>query len=221
MIESATSTLEAPVNEHDHIIGSAHACVTVVTYGDYECPACQSRHRATEKMFDELLGSVRFVYRHFPLLKVHANALRAAEAAEAAAAQGKFWQMHRVLYAHPNRLRDQDLRRHARTIGLDLSRFDREMATGTYANRIRQGYYDSIINGISGAPTTFVNGVLSATSGTELLSAVTAIINRSDARPSDVGEVNQPSASADQVFSADTAEGSFTPIKIPASTQIA
>jgi len=178
MIETERFTLAVPVNEHDHMIGPANANFTVVTYGDYECPACQSKHRATEKMFDELLGRVRFVYRHFPLLKVHPHALRAAEAAEAAAAQGKFWQMHRLLYAHPNKLRDQNLRRHAQTIGLDRARFDRDMASGTYADRIRKGYYDSIINGISGAPTTFVNGVLNAMSGTELLSTVTAIVNK-------------------------------------------
>src|SRR5215475_14813530 len=131
IIELAQLSLESPVTERDHVIGPSDARVTVVTYGDYECPACQSRHRATEKMFDRLRGRVRFVYRHFPLLKVHPRALRAAEAAEAAAAQGKFWEMHRLLYSHSRRLSDPELRRHARTIGLDLVRFDRDMANGT------------------------------------------------------------------------------------------
>jgi len=172
MIALDTQRLAVPVDDRDHVIGPAKAPVTVVTYGDYECAACQSRHRATEEMFDELRNSVRFVYRHFPLLKVHPRALRAAEAAEAAAAQGKFWEMHRLLYSHSRRLSDPELRRHARTIGLDLVRFDRDMANGTYADQIKKGYYESIISGISGAPTTFVNGVLFAMSGVELLTTV-------------------------------------------------
>src|SRR5262245_55790513 len=130
-------------------------------------------------MFDRLRGRVRFVYRHFPLLKVHPRALRAAEAAEAAAAQGKFWQMHRLLYSHPNKLRDLELRGYARTIGLELARFDREMTSGLYTDRIKKNYYDSIINGVSGAPTTFVNGVLHAMSGDELLTAVMSIAEES------------------------------------------
>src|SRR5215510_6541401 len=177
MIESEKATLAVPVNEYDHVIGPAQAPVTVVTYGDYDSPACRSRHCATEKMVDALLNGVRFVYRHFPLLKVHPQALRAAEAAEAAATQGKFWQMHRLLYARSNRLRDRDLRRYAYAIGLDLVRFDRDMATGTYADRIRKSYYDSIIKGITGAPTTFVNGVMYTMSGVELLSEVKATLN--------------------------------------------
>jgi len=179
IIESKQLSLESPVTEHDHAIGPSDARVTVVTYGDYECQACQSRHRATEKMFDRLRGRVRFVYRHYPLLRVHPRALRAAEAAEAAAAQGKFWQMHRLLYSHSNKLRDVDLRGYARTIGLELVKFDREMTSGVYADQIKKNYYDSIINGISGAPTSFVNGVLFTMSGVELLAAVKSIAEES------------------------------------------
>ena len=179
IIESAQQRLESPVTESDHVIGPPDARVTVVTYGDYECPSCQSRHRAAEKMFDKLRGQVRFVYRHLPLLKVHPRALRAAEAAEAAAVQGKFWEMHRLLYSHPNRLSDRQLRGYARTIGLDLVRFDREMTSGVYTDQIKKNYYDSIINGISGAPTTFVNGELFAMSGVELLTAVMSMAEES------------------------------------------
>jgi len=183
IVETEQLRLESPVTERDHVIGPPHAHVTVVTYGDYDSPACRSRHCAAEKMFDELLGTVRFVYRHFPLLNVHSRALRAAEAAEAAAAQGKFWEMHRLLYSRSNKLKDRDLRRHAQTIGLDLARFDHDMATRIHADRIRQSYYDSINKGISGVPTTFVNGVMYAMSGVELLSEVKTTLNNQTIEP--------------------------------------
>src|SRR6266446_5535538 len=122
MSEAATATLAVPVNERDHVMGPTNAPVTVVNYGDYQCPGCQQRHRSTEKMARELLDRVRLVHRHFPLVKSHLRALRAAEAAEAAAAQGKFWEMHRRLYLRPDKLSDRDLRRHAKEIELDLER---------------------------------------------------------------------------------------------------
>ena len=127
-------------------------------------------------MVDELAESVRFVYRHFPLVKTHPRALRAAEAAEAAAAQGKFWEMHRLLYLSPDKLEDRDLRRYADKIGLDLEKFDREMASSTYYDKIMQDYYNSIIYGISGTPTTFINGELYAMGGTQLLATVKALV---------------------------------------------
>ena len=170
--------LAIPVNARDHTIGLPDALVTVVNYGDYECPDCRRRHRAIEKMFDQLVDSVRFVYRHFPLVNVHTHALRATEAAEAAAAQGKFWEMHRQLYDHPDKLEERHLRHYAKQIGLDLNRFDREMAGGAYSAQILDHYYNSLINGITGAPTTFINGELYAMSGVELLSVVKTILGK-------------------------------------------
>lgn len=168
--------LSVPVNERDHVIGPLSAPITVVNYGDYECPDCHRRHREVEKMFDQLVNSVRFVYRHFPLVNAHPRALRAAEAAEAAAAQGKFWEMHRHLYTRPDKLEDRHLRRYAREIGLELDRFDREMADGTYNEQILNNYHSSITYGITGAPTTFINGELYAMSGVELLSTVKTML---------------------------------------------
>ena len=172
MSSSSKLTLAIPVRDRDHVLGPASATVTVVNYGDYECPDCQRRHRQIQKIVEELEHAVRFVYRHFPLVKVHPNALRAAEAAEAAAAQGKFWQMHRLLYLHPDKLSDRDIRRYAKEIGLDLEKFDSEMAASTYAPQVLKDYYESINYGISGTPTTFVNGELYAMSGVELLAVV-------------------------------------------------
>lgn len=176
MSEAQTIRLALPVNERDHVMGPANAIVTVVNYGDYQCPDCHNRHRAVEKLFDELLNTVRFVYRHFPLVHVHPQALRAAEAAEAAASQGKFWEMHRRLYLRPDKLTERDLHRHAQDVGLDLDRFDREMANGIYAEQILKDYYNSITYGITGAPTTFINGELYSMSGVELLAAVKVIM---------------------------------------------
>ena len=178
MSEATKMKLVVPVSEQDHMIGPPDASVTVVNYGDYECPDCHRRHRETQKMIDELLHSVQFVYRHFPLVKVHPNALRAAEAAEAAAAQGKFWEMHRHLYSSPDKLGDRSLRAYAREIGLDLARYDREMKDSTYAARILKNYYDSMVNGITGAPTTFINGALYGATGVDLLMTVKTMVER-------------------------------------------
>ena len=168
--------LAITVNEHDHCIGPADALVTVVNYGDYQCPDCHRRHREVEKMFDQLVNAVRFVYRHFPLINVHPRALPAAEAAEAAAAQGKFWEMHRHLYTRPDELEDRHLRHYAKEIGLDVDRFDRDMAGGAYRDRILDSYHNSITHGITGTPTTFINGELYAKSGVELLSVVRTLL---------------------------------------------
>jgi formate-nitrite transporter family protein len=167
--------LVVPVNERDHTLGPADT-VTVVNYGDYQCPDCHRRHKEIQKMIDELTQSVRFVYRHFPLVKTHPRALKAAEAAEAAAAQGKFWEMHRLLYLSPDKLEDKDLRRYAHKIGLDLEKFDREMAGNTYSDRIMKDYYNSLVSGISGTPTTFINGAIYAMGGTQLLATVKTIL---------------------------------------------
>jgi len=182
MTEATTMKLAIPVTERDHVIGPSGASITVVNYGDYQSPGSGKRHREIQKIVDELRSAVRFVYRHFPLVKVHPDALSAAGAAEAAAAQGKFWEMHRRLYRRPDKLGDRHLRRHAREIGLDLDKFDREMASRTYADQIMKDYYNSLIAGISGAPTTFINGNLYAITGVDLLEAVRGILKDQNTR---------------------------------------
>jgi len=182
MTEATTMKLVIPVTEGDHVIGPSDASITVVNYGDYQSPGSGKIHREVQKIVDELRSTVRFVYRHFPLVKVHPDALSAAVAAEAAAAQGKFWEMHRRLYLRPDKLGHRDLRRHAREIGLDLDRFDREMASRTYAEQIMKDYYNSVIAGISGAPTTFINGNLYAMTGIDLLAVVRGILKDQNTR---------------------------------------
>ncbi len=169
--------LTVPVGVRDHSIGPTDALVTVVSYGDYQCPDCHRRHREVQKLIDELSSSVRFVHRHFPLIKVHPNALRAAEAAEAAAAQDKFWEMHRYLYTDPDKLEERHLRHYASAIGLDLKRFNQEMEASQYRDKILKDYYQSMIDGISGTPTTFINGELYAMTGRELFDVVKRMLD--------------------------------------------
>lgn len=175
MESKAEFRLPVPVNERDHIIGAQDARVTVVKYGDYETPDSLKIHLVIEKMVHELLDSVRLVYRHFPLVTVHPHALRAAEAAEAAAAQGRFWEMNRLLYLNPGKLEDKELRKYAQKIGLDLERFDREMEGRVYAGPILRDRDFSLNRGITGVPTFFVNDVMCALTGMELVEAVKAI----------------------------------------------
>lgn len=158
-------------------MGPLDAAVTVVSYGDYQCPDCHRRHREIQKVVDELSKSVRFVFRHFPLIRVHPHALQAAAAAEVAGAQGKFWEMHRRLYLSPDKLSDKDLRHHAREIGLDLASFDREMESGQYSDLVLKSYHESLVLGITGVPTTYINGVLYAMSGDELLANARKIVS--------------------------------------------
>jgi formate-nitrite transporter family protein len=181
MTQSTGAVLAIPVNDRDHTLGPPDATVIVVNYGDYQCPDCRESHKQVQRLIDKLQSKVRFVYRHFPLINVHPEALRAAEAAEAAGAQGKFWEMHRLLYTSPNKLKDRDLRAHAKAIGLDVAKFDREMADSTYASQILKDYYNAITYGVTGTPTTFINGELYAMTGVELLTVVQTILANASA----------------------------------------
>jgi formate-nitrite transporter family protein len=169
------------VNDQDHVIGAADAPVTVVEYGDYESLECREMHHAIEKILRPLFKKVRLVYRHFPLVKVHPHALRAAEAAEAAAAQDKFWEMHTLLCLNPERLKDNDLRGYAKKIGLDMERFDSEMASGVYLRQIIKNRNLSVASGISVAPTFLVNNRLWTMKGPDLIGAVRDLAERSTA----------------------------------------
>jgi Na+/H+ antiporter NhaA len=150
--------LAVPVDpDRDHIRGPAEAPVTVVEYGDFECPYCGR----AEPVVRELLagfGDIRYVWRHLPLSDVHPNAELAAEAAEAAAAQGRFWEMHDQLLDHQGELRPRDLRAYAERIGLALERFDDDLRRHAHAPRVEEDVDSADISGVTGTPTFFVNG---------------------------------------------------------------
>src|SRR5689334_21866085 len=132
--------LVVPVNEYDHIDGPGDAPVVLVECGDFECPHC-GRAYPLVKRVQGLLGSeLELVYRHFPLSQAHPHAARAAEAAEAAGAQGKFWEMHDMLFEHQDALEDDDLANYAEELGLDVERFSRELADEVYASRVRKDF---------------------------------------------------------------------------------
>jgi protein-disulfide isomerase len=151
--------LTPPVNEDDHIAGSAEAPVTLVEYGDYECPYCGMAYPIVKAAQRALGRTLCFVFRNFPLAESHPHARHAAEAAEAAAAQGKFWEMHDMLYEHQAALEEADLVKYAGAVGIDRIRFVRELAAQTHLKRVRDDFRSGVRSGVNGTPTFFINGV--------------------------------------------------------------
>jgi Na+/H+ antiporter NhaA len=144
--------------EHDHIRGSADAPVTLVEYGDYECPYCGQAEVAIRELLESFGDDLRYVWRHLPLNDVHPRAQMAAEATEAAGAQGRFWGMHDRLLSNQEELSPRDLRRHAEALGLDLDRFSDEVRRREYAERVADDVHSADASGVAGTPTFFING---------------------------------------------------------------
>ena len=155
---SESTQLAVPVTDRDHARGPKDAPVTLVEYGDFQCPHC-GRARTVVKELEIAVGELmRFVYRHFPLTEIHPNAATAAEAAEAAGAHGRFWQMHDLLFDNQEHLEETDLVRYAIQCGLDPNQFANDLATGKYATRVREDFVGGVNSGVQGTPTFFVNG---------------------------------------------------------------
>ncbi len=150
--------LTLPVSERDHILGPESAPITLVEYGDYQCPSCKEAY-STVKLIQVNLGDrLRFVFRNFPKTTIHRFAQHAAEAAEIAAAQGKFWEMHNYLYEHQDHLDDKSLSKYAESLGLDKSQFKRELAQHDYAERVREDFMSGVRSGVNATPSFFING---------------------------------------------------------------
>ena len=147
------------VTADDHVLGPAAAPVTVLEYGDYECPFCRGAYRDVHRMLDLYPGSILFVFRNFPITQLHPHADQAAEAAEAAAAQGKFWEMHDMLLAHQDALHMKDLIRYAGELDLDVERFTDDVRHHVGAARVASDVDSADLSSVSGTPTFFVNGV--------------------------------------------------------------
>ena len=159
MEEVHIRVLDAAVNaERDHSLGPADAPVTLVEYGDFECPFCGRSYPAVKQIRRELSDRLRFVFRHFPRPE-HPHARHAAEAAEVASAQGHFWQMHDMLFEHQGALEDRDLVGYAAAIGLDVGRFEHDLSTHVYLERVHADLKSAARSGAHGTPTFFINGL--------------------------------------------------------------
>lgn len=151
--------LAVPVGSTDHMDGRLDAAVTLVEYGDYECPHCGAAHPLVNQIREVLADQLRFVFRHFPLSQIHPHAFLAAEAAEAAGVQGMFWEMHDVLFENQHALTDQALLGYATALDLDLGRFASDITSGKFADKVRGDFLGGAKSGVNGTPTFFINGV--------------------------------------------------------------
>ena len=153
-------SLTVPVDEgRDHIQGASDAAVTLLEYGDYECPYCGAAYPIVKQVQEAMGDRLRFVFRNFPITTAHPHAEQAAEAAEAADAQGKFWPMHDLLYENQQRLEDDDLAGYAEQLGLDVERFRRELAEHAHAERVHDDFMSGVRSGVNGTPTFYIDGV--------------------------------------------------------------
>jgi protein-disulfide isomerase len=150
--------LSVPISAVDHATGAPHGIVTLTEYGDFECPNCKQAQPAVKLLLERFAGRVRFVYRHFPLEDVHPHALHAAQAAEAAAGQGKFWPMYDLLFDNQTHLEAKHLRTYAERLGLDMARYTAEMDDEVYLQRVREQIRGGLNSGVRGTPTFFING---------------------------------------------------------------
>jgi protein-disulfide isomerase len=157
MTTHTTSQLILPVSGSDHVRGPTTATVTLVEYGDYECPYCGEAYSVVEELLATLGDQVRFVFRHFPLSQVHPHAEDAAEAAETAAAQEMFWEMHDTLYRNQNALDRAHLIQYGVALGLDSSTLHRALAESLFSTRVHEDFLSGVRSGVNGTPTFFIN----------------------------------------------------------------
>ena len=142
--------------DHDHIRGPRQSVITVIEFGDFECPYCGQAETSVRELLTDT--EIRYVWRHLPLVDVHPQAQLAAQATEAASAQGAFWPMHDRLLQYQDALSFDDLIEHAAALGLDVERFRADLASGAYSTRVAQDVESADLSGVSGTPTFFING---------------------------------------------------------------
>ena len=152
--------LAIPVGAGDHVMGPPHAHVTIVEYGDFECPICKQSAPGLKLLRERFSGQLRFAFRHFPLEEIHPHALAAAEAAECAAAQGKFWEMHDLLFDNQLHLKRNHLLEYATRLELDLARFQAEIDEHVYVQRVREHVESGRRSHVRSTPGLFLNGMI-------------------------------------------------------------
>jgi protein-disulfide isomerase len=153
------SKLTLPIAGRDHIQGPIDAPIKLVEYGDYECPSCGEAYPIIKAVQKHLGGRLCFAFRNFPLTNIHRHAEHAAEAAEAAGAQGRFWEMHNMLFENQDTLDDESLAQFAATLDLDARRLINEVVADTHIERVREDFRSGVRSGVNGTPTLFINGV--------------------------------------------------------------
>jgi protein-disulfide isomerase len=142
-----------------HIQGRTSAPVTLIEYGDYECPYCGQAYPIIKEVQKQLGNKLRFVFRNFPLTEIHPHAEHAAEAAEAAAGQNRFWEMHDYIYEHQQASDDKHLEKYADNLGLNLAKFNNEMSSHFHAGRVREDFLSGVRSGVNGTPTFYINAI--------------------------------------------------------------
>jgi len=152
------SSLKTPVNEHDHQTGNAKAKVTLVEYGDYQCSHCGTAYPLIKQLLKEFNNELLFVFRNFPLQEIHPAAKHAALAAEAAAKQGKFWEMHDVIYENQDDLSDQSLVGYAEMLHLNIEKFEQDWKSPELISKVENDFESGIRSGVNGTPSFFING---------------------------------------------------------------
>ena len=152
------STLKVPVTPADHKYGNDDAPVTLVEYGDYECPHCAAAHPVVEALENYFNDRLRFVFRHFPLTEIHPHAEPAAETAELAGFSGRFWQMHNLIYENQQRLNLPTLIQLGQQLGLPAAEIERSVEEKTYQDKIQEDFIGGVRSGVNGTPTFFING---------------------------------------------------------------
>lgn len=150
--------LKVPLSARDHVIGGDTAAVTLVEYGDYECPHCAAAHGVVHRILQQFGDHLLFAFRHFPLTEIHPHAGPAAEAAEFADAHGRFWDMHNAIYANQPRLSVPLLFALASALKLSQSQLQGALATHRYAQRVQSDFLGGVRSGVNGTPTFFING---------------------------------------------------------------
>ncbi len=160
MKASKTAILPAiPLPERDHVQGPSNARIKLLEYGDFECPFCGEAYPLVKEIQHELGDRLCFAFRHFPMTTMHPHAQHAAEAAEAAGAQGRFWEMHDLLFENQDALEDKDLAQYATALRLDARRLSAEVRRGDHKPRVREDFRSGVRSGVNGTPTFFINGV--------------------------------------------------------------
>jgi protein-disulfide isomerase len=150
--------LKPPINENDHVQGPANARIELVEYGDYECPHCGRAYPIIKKIQQQLGNDLKFIFRNFPIAEAHPHAVNAALAAEAAALQQKFWEMHDMIFENQDQLEWEHLLAYAKAIKLDLNRFKTDVKSKALQDKVETDFESGIRSGVNGTPSLFING---------------------------------------------------------------